>query len=168
MNKQISIMNEIETNILQKLKNTFGIDYSYNTFTGKEITTLDDFFDNAEAVKEETELLNNDLKDNLKTYTEFIDYLAEKSIGDVKQILEGFHDNDYTHFIGYVKTSKSIVNNKIIINFEIDGDKYKAEWQPSDNYAVWQTCGITGDDYSGYILFPTYKEDEYFCIWYRC
>lgn len=56
----------------------------------------------------------------------------------------------------------------LYLEFEIDGTKFKAEWQARDNYAVWQTCGYAGDDYSGYLLFPTYIDNEYFVLWYKC
>ena len=45
--------------------------------------------------------------------------------------------------------------------------KGEFEWQANVNYAVWQTCGACGDDYSGYLLFPTHKDNEYFVLWYK-
>lgn len=65
-------------------------------------------------------------------------------------------------------SQKKLIDGKLFLEFEDKDTKYKAEWQTSDNYAVWQTCGMCGDDYSGYLLFPTYKDDEYFCLWYQC
>ena len=79
-------------------------------------------------------------------------------------------NNDHNWFEGYVKVEK-VINDKqeLLLKFtNSKGNKYTAEWQPSDNYACWQTCGMAGDDYSGYLLFPTYKADEYFCIYYNC
>lgn len=37
-----------------------------------------------------------------------------------------------------------------------------------DNYAVWEKCGYCGDDYSGYMLFPTHNKNEYFVLYYNC
>ena len=67
-----------------------------------------------------------------------------------------------------INLSKEIIDNELYLVFQVKETKFKAHWQASDNYAVWQTCGICGDDYSGYMLFPTYKKDEYFCISYQC
>ena len=109
-----------------------------------------------------------DNKRNLKFYSEFINYLEDKCCGDNRVIIEVVNNNTYNEFIDYVKVTKSIDKNKLILHFEVNDVKYKAEWQPSDNYGVWQTCGICGDDYSGYLLFPTYRDDEYFCMSYAC
>ena len=54
------------------------------------------------------------------------------------------------------------------LEFEVDGSKLTAIWQPGDNYGVWQQCGYEADDYSGYLLFPTYGKNEYFCLKYSC
>ena len=112
--------------------------------------------------------INADETDTLKTYQEFIHYLSVKAIGNKNYIIEAFDNNEHNQFIGYVKVNKLIVDNKLLLEFEVDGCKLKAEWQAGDNYAVWQQCGICGDDYSGYLLFPTYNNDEYFCLWYKC
>jgi hypothetical protein len=103
-----------------------------------------------------------------KTYKEFITYLHDKAIGDKNTLIECFDENDFNVFVGYKNVTKLIINNKLYLEFEIDDIKLKAEWQASDNYAVWQQCGVGGDDYSGYLLFPTYKDDEYFCLYYKC
>lgn len=36
-----------------------------------------------------------------------------------------------------------------------------------DHICVWQTCGMMGDDYSGYLLFPL-KNGKYFKVSYSC
>ena len=51
-----------------------------------------------------------------------------------------------------------IINKSI--HFIVDETKLKAKWQTIDNYAVWQISGYLGDDYSGYMLFPTYDDNE--------
>ena len=71
----------------------------------------------------------------------------------------------------YWRKAKKRINEKqeLLLDFTTSkGDKRTATWQPSDNYACWQTCGMAGDDYSGFLLMPTYKDDEYFCIYYQC
>lgn len=156
-----------EEQILNKLKEYLGVNYSLND-NGKEFNNLEDFIENIPYIKTNDDLYENDNKRNLKFYSEFINYLADKCCGDDRVIIEAVNNNTYNEFIDYVKVTKSIDKNKLILHFEVDGVKYEAEWQPSDNYGVWQTCGICGDDYSGYLLFPTYKDEEYFCMAYAC
>lgn len=122
-----------------------------------------------EEQHEEDRLFVEEAEKLLKFHRSFIEYLHNKAIGDKNGIIEAVYGNDLNCFEGYVKVTKTIENGKIMLEFELErGGKYKAEWQPSDNYACWQTCGIMGDDYSGFLLFPTYKEDEYFCMYYQC
>ena len=107
---------------------------------------------------------------DIKFYRAFIEYLADRAIGDKSQIIEAVANNMRNAFIGYVKVTKSLNSQQdLILEFQIEGNefKYKAEWQPSDNYACWQQCHFE-DDYDGYLLFPTYEDDEYFCMWYSC
>ena len=119
---------------------------------------------------EDDRLWIESMSDEIKFYRALIDYLAERAIGDKSQVIEAVAGNDHNWLIGYVKVEKSLNSmQQLILKFNIEGDecKYLAEWQPSDNYACYQTCGY-GDDYSGFLLFPTYKDDEYFCIGYTC
>lgn len=106
----------------------------------------------------------------IKFWKDFWDYITDKAVGDKMKIIEAIADNSHNWSEGYVKVEKSINDRQeLVIKFtNSKGDKYTATWQPSDNYACWQTCGYFGDDYSGYLLFPTYKADEYFCIYYNC
>ena len=106
--------------------------------------------------------------DRFNTYKEFIHYLHDKAIGNLDSLIECFDENDVNIFVGYKPVTKKLIDGRLYLEFEVDDTKYKAEWQASDNYAVWQTCGICGDDYSGYLLFPTYKDNEYFVLWYEC
>ena len=61
-----------------------------------------------------------------------------------------------------------LIDGKLYLKFEVNDTKYKAEWNAINNYAVLQTCGACVDHYSGYLLFPTYKDTEYFVLWYQC
>lgn len=105
-----------------------------------------------------------------KFWKAFWDYINDEAIGDKQRIIDAVCNSSHNELIGYVEVTKSINDKQeIIIEFADDrGDKHKAEWQPSDNYACWQTGGMMGDDYTGYLLFPTYKDNRYFCIWYSC
>ena len=103
-----------------------------------------------------------------KTYQAFINYLSDRAIGDTREIIVAFDNNMYNEFKGYVQVNKVIKDNELYLEFEVDGNKLTALWQPGDNYGVWQRCGYEADDYSGYLLFPTYGKDEYFCLKYSC
>lgn len=133
------------------------------------LNARDEEVDKLKEQHEDDRLWLDSANANIKFYSAFIDYLADKAIGDKAQIIDAIANNDYNRLIGYVKVTKTLNNAQdLILEFEADGNKYKAEWQPSENCACWQTCGMMGDDYSGYLLFPTYKDDEYFCIAYTC
>lgn len=134
----------------------------------KNFDKLKDELNNESLTKSIDDFVNKEIKDEIKTYQEFISYLNDKAIGDIKPIIECFDTNLYSKFIGYKECTKEIINDKIFICFEDNDYNFKAEWLPRYNYAVWQQCGMLGDDYSGYVLFPTYKEYEYFCLYFQC
>ena len=158
-----------EQEIFEKLKEALNYDYLCTDWGETEVNDLETYL---RAIKQEREIERNfdDSECNsLKTYQEFIHYLYDHAIGDIKPLIECFEGNEVNSFEGYKKVTKELKDGKLYLIFEDkDGDKLKAEWQASDNYAVWQRCGICGDDYTGFLLFPTYKDDEYFCLWYKC
>lgn len=154
-----------EKEIFEKLKEALDHQYLITEFGGKEVTNLEEY---VQAIAFERSL-EKTMKDELYTYKEFIRYLNERAIGDTQSIIEAIDVNYYNNFKGYLKVNKVIKDNKILLEFEVDDRKLTAIWQPSDNYGVWQTCGCyIGDEYYGYLLFPTYEENEYFCLEYRC
>ena len=158
-----------EQEIFEKLKEALNYDYLCTDWGETEVNDLETYL---RAIKQEREIERNFDEsecNSLKTHQEFIHYLYDKAIGDIKPLIECFDNNIVNSFEGYKKVTKELKDGKLYLIFEDkDGDKLKAEWQASDNYAVWQTCGICGDDYTGFLLFPTYKDDEYFCLWYKC
>lgn len=162
-------MNEQE--IFEKLKEALDYDYLYDSYDWEDKGEVDNLEDYLRIIKKER-VLEKDMDDyaskQLNTYIEFIHYLHDKSIGNKDSLIECFDDNEVNIFIGYKPVTKKLIDGKLYLEFEVDDTKFKAEWQASDNYAVWQTCGVCGDDYSGYLLFPTYKDNEYFVLWYKC
>lgn len=162
----------IEWEIFEKLKDSLDNQYLYDSWDwGDDRKAVDNLEDYLRLIKQERALEKDSddaTNDKLKTYEEFIKYLADRAIGDTSDIIEEFNNSTYLNFEGYKKVTKEIINNKLYLNFEIGDRKLKAEWQAGDNYGVWQTCGVIGDDYSGYMLLPTYNDDEYFCLNYVC
>ena len=161
-----------EQEIFKKLKEALDFNYMYDSWErGEERKEVDNLEDYLRIIKQER-VLEKDMNDyadkQLNTYQEFIRYLHDKAIGNKDSLIECFDTNDVNIFIGYKTVTKLLINDKLLLEFEVDETKLKAEWQASDNYAVWQTCGVCGDDYSGYLLFPTYKDNEYFVLWYKC
>lgn len=157
-----------EQEIFEKLKDALDYKYLITEFGATEVTNLEDYI---RAIKYERQLekhYENEVVEKHNTYKEFIHYLIEHAIGNKDFIIEAFDNNDFNNFKGYLKVNKIIKDNNLYLKFEVDGKKLTAEWQPNSNYGVWQTCGYSGDDYSGYLLFPTYKDDEYFCLEYNC
>ena len=159
-------MNEQE--IFEKLKEALGYQYLQTDWGETEVDNLEDYL---RAIKQEREIekvFEGAELNRLNTYQEFIHYLHDKAVGNKDSLIECFDDNDVNIFIGYKPVTKMLIDGKLYLEFEVDNTKFKAEWQARDNYAVWQTCGVCGDDYSGYLLFPTYKDNEYFVLWYQC
>lgn len=161
-----------EQEIFEKLKDALDYKYLYDSYDWsdeqKEVDNLEEYL---VLIKRER-ALEKDAEDaeadRLKTYQEFINYLANKAVGEKAYIIEEFYNCTYVNFEGYKKVTKEIKDNDLYFIFQIGKSNFKAKWQASYNYAVWQTCGYTGDDYSGYMLFPTHEEDEYFCVNYHC
>lgn len=154
--------------IFEKLKEALDNNYLYANWRETEVDNLEDYL---KAIRQER-VLEKEIDDyankQLNTYQEFIHYLHDKAIGNKDSLIECFDDNEVNIFIGYKNVTKLLIDNKLYLEFEVDDTKLKAEWRASDNYGVWQQCGICGDDYRGYILFPTYKDNEYFVLWYKC
>lgn len=165
-------MNKQEEEIFKKLKEALNYNYLYDSVEfsddRKEVDNLEDYL---KIIKQERELekeFDNYAIIRSNTYKEFIHYLAHKAIGDKDDIIKCFEHNDDNVFIGYTSVKKMLIDNTIYLEFEVDGTKLRAAWHTNMNYAVWETCGHNGDDYSGYLLFPTYKDNEYFILWYQC
>lgn len=165
-------MNMTEHEIFEKLKEALDYNYMYDNWQfseeRKEVDNLEDYL---RIIKQEREMekhFKDAELDRFNTYKEFIHYLHDKAIGNLDSLIECFDENDVNIFVGYKTVTKKMIDGRLYLEFEVDDTKYKAEWQAIDNYAVWQTCGICGDDYSGYLLFPTYKDNEYFVLWYEC
>ena len=157
-----------EQEIFEKLKDALDHQYLLTDFGGTEVTNLEEYL---RAIKFERQLekdYENEAKELQRTYQEFIHYLNEYAIGNKDYIIDAFNNNDYIKFKGYVKVEKIIKNNKLYLRFEVDDVKLTADWQAGDNLGIWQKCGYSGDDYYGYLLFPTHNDDEYFCLEYNC
>ena len=161
-----------EQEILEKLKEALDYQYMYDSLEyseeQKEVDNLEDYLRIIKQEREKERVLEDAELNRLNTYKEFINYLHDEAIGNKDSLIECFEDNSVNTFIGYKSVTKMLIDGKLYLEFEVGDTKYKAEWQASDNYAVWQTCGVCGDDYSGYLLFPTHEDNEYFVLWYQC
>lgn len=160
-----------EHEIFEKLKEALDYNYMYDSFAfveeQKEVNNIEDYLRIIKQGRELEKEFEDDELNRFNTYKEFIHYLHDKAIGNKDSLIECFDDNDVNIFIGYKTVTKIMIDGKLYLEFEVDDTKFKAEWHASDNYAVWETCGACGDDYSGYLLFPTYKDNEYFVLWYK-
>lgn len=110
------------------------------------------------------------LRDDCKFYKALFNYIINDAIGDKLSAIQTLEENWYNRSEGNVQVTKSLNDKQeLILEFaDSKGEKYKAKWMPSEGYACYQTCGCAEDDYSGYLLFPTYKDNEYFCVYYQC
>ena len=161
------IENMTEQEIFERLKDALGYAYLMNEFD-EEASNLEEYLRNIKMGRDMDSEIEEYDTIQAKTYQEFIHYLSDRAIGDTDEIIVAFDNNMYNEFKGYVKVNKVIKDNELYLEFEVDGSKLTAIWQPGDNYGVWQQCGYEADDYSGYLLFPTYGKDEYFCLRYSC
>ena len=157
-----------EQEIFERLKDALGDAYLITEFDDEEATNLEDYLRNIKIGRSMDDNFDDYTSKQMDTYREFIHYLIDRAIGNTDEIIVAFDSNMYNEFKGYVKVNKVIKNNELYLEFEVDGSKLTAIWQPGDNYGVWQQCGYCGDDYSGYLLFPTYDKAEYFCLKYSC
>lgn len=135
--------------------------------------TLANAYDTIEKLRNEQALdamYLDSLRDDCKFYKDLLKYLINDAVGDKMAVIQTLEDNFYNRSEGNVQVTKSLNDKQeLILEFaDSKGDKYKAKWMSSDGYACYQTCGYAGDDYSGYLLFPTYKDNEYFCVFYQC
>lgn len=118
-------------------------------------------------MEQNKEELIKELKSDINTYSEFIKYIVEKAVGDKLSIIQIFYENEYNHFLGYVEVEKKIKDGKLILSFKFKDEDNSAEWQASDNYAIYQ-YEWAEDCYRGFLLFPTYDENKYFLLGYSC
>lgn len=127
-------------------------------------------YDELEQQHADDKLWMQEVNERNKFWNDFMEYITENAVGDKLSLIQTVHDNEHNWSEGYVKVKKRInEKQELLLDFTTSkGDKRTATWQPYDNYACWQTCGMVGDDYSGFLLMPTHKNDEYFCIYYTC
>lgn len=157
-----------EDEIFEKLKDALDYEYLCTDFGETEVKNIEEYL---RAIKYERTIEKEhefEASERMKTYQEFIHYLNDRAVGETHSMIEAVDSNTYNRFKGYIKANMIVKKNKLFLEFEVDGCKLTAEWQAWDNYGVWQKCGNLGDDYYGYLLFPTYNEGEYFCLEFSC
>lgn len=151
-----------EEEIFEKLKEALDYKYLFHYLEDREITNLEDYIENIKICRELEKIPNENLADELEANSEFIEYLNQQAIGDIRPLIECV-DNFYVKFEGYKQVTKEIVNGELFLKFENRGISYQAEWQANDNYACHQICNS-----SGYFLFPTHNDNKYFCLYFKC
>lgn len=133
----------------------------------------DDELEKLKAENAEYRLWQDDMMSDLKSWKDLFHYLNDDCVGSKDSIIEQLSDMSHWKVLGKVTVERRInERGRLLLAFDIPDAKICprriAEWQASSNYGVWQTCGMAGDDYSGYLLLPTYKDCEYLCVWYAC
>lgn len=109
-------------------------------------------------------------KTAVQFYKNFLNYLNERASGPMENIIEAVDNNQTNEFIGYldVERIKDETGDLVQIKFKHNDSIITADFQLEDNYAVHQWTGYCGDDYSGYLLYPTTDPDIWFCQTYSC
>ena len=122
-----------------------------------------------ETIKLIQEVDNNDSQDewidNEKIFNkEFINYLAEKAIGDTSSIIEDVNNTSQRMFCGYINVTKILdENNRILLKYVYNDDVSTAKWLDDLNYAT----NYNSYSESGYMLLPTNQYNVYFLMFYR-
>lgn len=112
----------------------------------------------------------------LKAYKHYL-LNSDLSREFVKEMIRGC---EVSH-IGYVKVQKvettpyhkypSNEYFKIVSQEGIDERVFKFSFvkfgEGNDHWLVWQTCGYSGDDYSGFMMFPM-RDGTYWLVDYSC
>lgn len=122
-----------------------------------------------ETIKLIQEVENNDSQDewidNEKIFNkEFINYLAEKAIGDTSSIIEDVNNTSQRVFLGYINVTKILdKDNRILLKYVYNDDVSTAKWLDSSNYAI----SYNSYSESGYMLLPTNQYNVYFLMFYK-
>ena len=103
---------------------------------------------------------------DMETLKAFLYYLGYNSMGNEDSLIATFNQNTTNIFSGYVDVKKKIKNNRLLLEFDYDGNEYSAEWEPIGGYGV---CSIGERAYCnpGYLLFPTLNENRYFLLYFE-
>lgn len=136
-------------------------------FDMEDIQNEDDnfFFEDKIEVQK---ILYDTLNEELKTYRDFLEYLTNRACGDITKIVQAVGEVSHFKSMGYVSVIKKIKSDgSLAMTFKINDREYTAGWEPSENYAVFQVNDYWCDSYDGYLLFPTGKELEYFCVYFN-
>ncbi len=122
-----------------------------------------------ETIKLIQEVENNDSQDewidNEKIFNkEFINYLAEKAIGDISYIIEDVNNTSQRMFLGYINVTKILdKDNRILLKYVYNDDVSTAKWIDDSNYAI----SYNSYSESGYMLLPTNQYNVYFLMFYK-
>lgn len=112
----------------------------------------------------------------LKAYKHYL-LNSDSSRELIKEMIRGC---EASH-IGYVKVQKVETTSyheypsneyfKIIPQEGLDERVFKLSFvkfgESNDHWLVWQTCGYSGDDYSGFMMFPM-RDGIYWLVDYSC
>lgn len=112
-------------------------------------------------------------KEKCEDYKKFVHFMTDEAVGDVKQLAITIDELESFKVIGLLDCTLEVKNNKLVVVTEVDeygnGNKktIHCDWQPYDNYATYQRVEFE-DCYYGYLLFPTSKQNKWFCISFTC
>jgi hypothetical protein len=160
----------------------FLAEYFFNNFDydvkSQEFKNMDELLEKfqkyvesniTETIKLIQEVENNDSQDecidNEKIFNkEFINYLAEKAIGDTSSIIEDVNNTSQRMFLGYVNVTKILdKDNRILLKYVYNDDVSTAKWLDDSNYAI----SYNSYSESGYMLLPTNQYNVYFLMFYK-
>ena len=132
-----------------------------------------DRFDELKEKIEENETWINSLMEENKSYKDLFEYLTKNCLGSCSNVLKILSEESYWHVVGYVDVKKRLTDKgELYFDFKVPNEKEEfrehrsAKWEAKENIAVWQTRHFD-DDWHGYILFPTFDDFRYLCVWFQ-
>lgn len=110
-------------------------------------------------------------RQELEFYRALINYLAEGYSINYPEFFESLAGESGHKYIGKLHGTKYIDDKgDMYVEIKIPENPipFKAKWNFSGNYGVYQWSGAICDSYSGYIVLPTLLDDVFFVYYYEC
>lgn len=104
-----------------------------------------------------------DITNELNSYRLLFSFISDNYDDDINYVLDILNTVNF-EAVGYVKGK---INSDGILTFEHPkkhGSWYHAKWESDGHYYTESRRGYLEDEFSGVIVFPTKKKDDFFVI----
>lgn len=121
--------------------------------------------------KDMSEVIDFQHTQELEFYRALINYLGEGYSINYPEFFESLAGESGHKYIGKLHGTKYIDEKGdmyVEIKIPENPKPFKAKWNFSGNYGVYQWTGAICDSYSGYTVLPTFHDDVFFVYYYEC